>query len=83
MDPDFAVMFDYQRERRNTWPVIPKDSIPVEDNFKLKLDEIKGAAEEYLFDNCYTDVKRVDKRKEQTKPKTISRRTQTYLRELL
>lgn len=83
MDPDFAVMFEFQRERRNSWPIIPKDSIPHDSTFKQQLDEIKGAAEELLIDNCYTDVKRVDKKKEQIKPKTISRRTQTYLRELL
>ena len=57
-------MFEYQRERRYSWPVIPKDTIPYDDTFKRQLDEIKGAAEEFLIDNCYTDVKRVDKKKE-------------------
>ena len=74
-DPDFFYMFEYQRERRYTWPVIPKDSISADNVFNRQLEEIKGAAEEFLIDNCYTDVKRVDKRKVQVKPKTISRRT--------
>lgn len=64
VDPNFAFMFEYQRERRYSWPVIPKDTIPYDDTFKRQLDEIKGAAEEFLIDNCYTDVKRVDKKKE-------------------
>lgn len=34
-------------------------------------------------DNCYADVKPPDKEKDKKRRKTVSRRTQTYLRELL
>jgi len=41
------------------------------------------AAEDYLIDNVYTNVKEVDPDNQKRKVKTVSRRTQTYLRELL
>ena len=36
-----------------------------------------------MQDNVYADCKPADKAKEERKKKTVSRRTQTYLRELL
>ena len=51
--------------------------------FLHHVEDIKLAAEDYLVDNVYTDVKPKESKKEKRKVKTVSRRTQTYLRELL
>jgi hypothetical protein len=52
-------------------------------HFKRTIQEIQQANKEYLQDNVYADVKPEPLTKEQRKKKTVSRRTQTYLRELL
>ena len=41
------------------------------------------ADDEYLIDNCGTEVKKVHVAEIQKPKKMVSRRTQTYLRELL
>lgn len=45
--------------------------------------EIKQANEEFFTDNVYAECKPEVKPKEEKRKKTVSRRTQTYLRELL
>ena len=65
--------------------MLPKalESVP-NPTFAAQLNNIKEAADDFLLDNVYTDVKREDNSLLPTrKPKTVSRRTQTYLRELL
>jgi hypothetical protein len=51
--------------------------------FERQVKDIKMAAEDYLIDNVYTNVKVEDPDCTRRKVKTVSRRTQTYLRELL
>lgn len=52
--------------------------------FKAQIQEIKRANLEFMTqDNVYAECKPTDKPKEEKKKKTVSRRTQTYLRELL
>lgn len=51
--------------------------------FVRQVQDIKKAAEDYLIDNVYTNVKVEDPDNTRKKVKTVSRRTQTYLRELL
>lgn len=71
-------------ERRYSWP-LPREQedIDMDPAFLHHVEDIKLAAEDYLIDNVYTDVKPKDLKKEKRKVKTVSRRTQTYLRELL
>jgi hypothetical protein len=77
-------MADYFRERRYSWPLNKGqiDSVP-NPQFEKQIGDIKDAAEDYLIDNVYKEVKKEDPLKLLKKPKTVSRRTQTYLRELL
>ena len=77
---------EYMREKRYSYPLLPKARVDVQDpQFRETLQQIKQAEEEVLDDNVYAECKAPDKNKEQNqnRKKTISRRTQTYLRELL
>lgn len=75
---------EYPRVRRHSFPLSPRSYAAVPDpHFKKSIREIQQANKEYLQDNVYADVKPEPLSKEQRKKKTVSRRTQTYLRELL
>ena len=51
--------------------------------FETAIADIKEAQTTYLIDNVYTETKPVLDAFAKRKVKTVSRRTQTYLRELL
>lgn len=72
------------RERRYSWPLLKKIQTNIQvDKFEGQIDDIMAADDEYLIDNCGKEVKPL-LQKEISKPKKmVSRRTQTYLRELL
>lgn len=72
------------RERRYSWPLLVEVKREITtDKFENQLDLIAHADDEYLIDNCGREVKQkapVDMPKSK---KMVSRRTQTYLKELL
>jgi len=72
------------RERRFSWPLLSRVQveIPVE-KFENQINEIILADGEYLLDNCGTEIRKVHPNEIQKPKKMVSRRTQTYLRELL
>lgn len=72
-------------QRRNSYPLMVREEreIEIDPMFIKHVDDIKEAAGDYLIDNCLTDVLEPIKDKTKKKVKTVSRRTQTYLRELL
>lgn len=47
------------------------------------MEEIRVANEDFYKDNVYTDLATHPQKKPKLKVKTVSRRTQTFLRELL
>lgn len=75
---------DYMQQRRYSWPLLKKvlTVIPVE-KFENQINDIMLADGEYLIDNCGKEVRNKVKEETQRPKKMISRRTQTYLRELL
>lgn len=72
-------------KRRFSFPMMVSalKDYEVDPFFVGHVDDIKMAAEDYLIDNCITDIKEEAPDKIKRKVKTVSRRTQTYLRELL
>lgn len=75
---------EFERQRRHSYPLTPKVKEGIYDpQFKNALNEIKQAKQNRLVDNVYADPKAPDKNQEKNRRKTVSRRTQTYLRELL
>lgn len=75
---------EFKKQRRYSYPLSPRSNIMVPDpRFKAQILEIQDANKEFLQDNVYAECKPADKTKETKRKKTISRRTQTYLRELL
>ena len=76
---------DEPRARRYSFPLSPtrQKNLPNADVFGLQLDDIKKANKDFLIDNVYAEARRVLDPFAQQKKKTVSRRTQTYLRELL
>jgi len=74
----------YIRERRYSWPILKetRKGITV-DQFEQQVDDIILADQEYLIDNCGKEVKKQQEQQLEKPKKTASRRTQTYLRELL
>jgi hypothetical protein len=69
-------MFEYQRERRYSWLLLPHELEDLPNPiFNKQLDEIKTASDEFLINNVYTDVKRPTAPKVDKKVKTVSRRT--------
>ena len=73
------------RERRYSFPLSPTrlKELPNTLVFEKQIEDIKQANTDFLIDNCYTETKPVLDPFSKRKVKTISRRTQTYLRELL
>jgi len=73
------------RVRRYSFPMSPTrlKNLPNTLVFERAIDDIKDANQDFLIDNCYTDTKPVLDPFAKRKVKTVSRRTQTYLRELL
>lgn len=73
------------RARRYSFPLSPTrlTNLPNTLVFVRECDAIKNAGQDFLIDNVYTDTKPVLDPFAKRKVKTVSRRTQTYLRELL
>lgn len=71
--------------RRYSFPLSPRTlrDLPDRQQFERQVDDIKVANEDFLIDNVYTEVATVYLTKPKPKVKTVSRRTQTFLRELL
>jgi len=78
-------IFAEPRERRYSFPLTPRrmQTLPNSDLFRRQISDIKQANTDFLIDNVYTETKPVLDAFEKRKIKTVSRRTQTYLRELL
>lgn len=76
---------DEPRARRYSFPLSPKrkENLPNTLIFERAISDIKEANKDFLIDNVYTDTKPVLDPFSKRKVKTVSRRTQTYLRELL
>jgi len=76
---------DEPRERRYSFPTTPTrvKNLPFSLVFSSQINDIKQANKDFLIDNVYTETKPVLSAFEKRKIKTVSRRTQTYLRELL
>jgi hypothetical protein len=71
-------------QRRYSYPMMTREEdLEIDPMFVKHVDDIKEAAGDYLIDNCLFDVIEPVKDKNKKKVKTVSRRTQTYLRELL
>ena len=73
------------RARRYSFPLTPRriDEIPNVPLFERQISDIKQATKDFLIDNVYTETKPILDPFAKRKVKTVSRRTQTYLRELL
>ena len=76
---------DEPRARRYSFPLSPprQKNLPNAMVFETAIADIKEAQTTYLIDNVYTETKPVLDAFAKRKVKTVSRRTQTYLRELL
>jgi hypothetical protein len=64
-------------KRRFSWPIEPAldGQIAPDPMFAKQVQDIKKAAEDYLIDNVYTNVKIEDPDNTRKKIKTVSRRT--------
>ena len=73
------------RERRYSFPLTPrrKKELPNTLVFERAIEDIREANQDFLIDNVYTETRHQVDPLEKKKKKTVSRRTQTYLRELL
>lgn len=72
------------RERRYSWPLLQEVKREITTNqFENQLDLIANADEDYLIDNCGREVKQKPVADLPKSKKMVSRRTQTYLKELL
>ena len=73
------------RARRYSFPLSPKrqKDLPNTLVFEQAIEDIKEANHDFLIDNVYTETKPILDPFAKRKVKTVSRRTQTYLRELL
>ena len=71
--------------RRYSFPLTPrrKKDLPHTQLFERQISDIKEANKDFLIDNVYTETKPKLDAFVKRKIKTVSRRTQTYLRELL
>lgn len=76
---------DQPRTRRYSFPLSPTRLTDLPDTlgFSRQIDDIKKANTDFLIDNVYTEAKKTLDPFAKRKIKTVSRRTQTYLRELL
>ena len=74
-----------EQRRRYSFELSPRSRQSVPDlQFKQQIHEIKKVAtRNYIVDNVYADCKPPEVNKNAVRKKTVSRRTQTYLRELL
>ena len=59
------------------------EKLPDTELFGNQIEDIKDAQVDFLIDNVIAEVKKELPKEEKKKVKTVSRRTQTYLRELL
>ena len=75
----------FPRARRYSFPLTPtrQKSLPNTLVFEQQISDIKKAHTDFLIDNVYAETKPVLDPFTKRKVKTVSRRTQTYLRELL
>jgi len=76
---------DEPRARRYSFPLTPRRQTHLPNTlvFEKQISDIKQAQTDFLIDNVYADTKPVLDPFAKRKVKTVSRRTQTYLRELL
>lgn len=73
------------RVRRYSFPMSPtrQKNLPNTLLFERQIEDIKQATTDFLIDNVYTETRPKLEPFAKRKIKTVSRRTQTYLRELL
>ena len=84
LDDCFDCLSEGQRPRRHSWhDGCPIPGVVIDPVFERKVDHLVQTNQDELLDNCYCDVKAVRSPKKIAKPKLVSRRTQTYLRDLL